>query len=99
MTFEDLKKYINKGIPVIILLQTWNWKTINYTNDYHDGHRVVVIWYDDNKIFFEDPYIFERTFLTKEELMTRRHSKDEWKKVYQYWIVVYGWKSVYSSKK
>ena len=42
MTLKDLKEYIDKQIPIIILLQAWNTK-MNYTHDYHDGHWVVVI--------------------------------------------------------
>ncbi len=57
MTINILKDYIDREIPVIILLQAWkDSKEIKYKNDFNDGHWVVVIGYDSNKIIFEDPY-------------------------------------------
>ncbi len=99
MTIKDLKEYINKKIPVIILLQAWNNHTINYSNDFHDGHWVVVIGYGRTKLIFEDPYSFERTFLNNKELDERWHSKENGDKIFNYGIAVYGKKIKYNSKK
>ncbi len=99
MEIDNLKKYIDKRIPIIILLQAWNDKITDYTNNYKDWHRVVVIWYDNNKIYFEDPYAFKRTFLTYQELNKRRHSKENWQKIFNHWIAIYGKPTTFDSKK
>lgn len=99
MTIENLKEYINKKIPIIILLQAWNGKSIHYTNYYHSGHWVVAIGYNNKKIFFEDPYAFERTFLTNDELNNRWHAKENNKKIINHGIAVYGRTAKYSTKK
>ena len=99
MTVKDLKKYIDKKIPIIILLQARNWKEVDYTKDFKDGHRVVAIWYDWEEIIFEDPYSLERTFLSESELKKRRHSKEKNKKIMNYGIAVYGKKPSYDEDK
>jgi len=98
MTIQDIKNYIDKKVPVIILLQAWNGKITNYTHDFHDGHRVVAIWYDKNKIIFEDPYSFERTFLSYQELEERWHAKEGNKKIIHHGIAVFGDETYHSSK-
>jgi uncharacterized protein YvpB len=62
MEIKDIKSYIRKKIPVLILLQARSDQPRDYTNDYQDGHRVVAIGYEKDTIFFEDPYTFKRTF-------------------------------------
>lgn len=76
---EDLPVYTDKGMPVIVLLQAWrdskspkNWK-----DDYVDGHYVTSIGYTNNKIIFEDPSSYTRTFLTFNELNDRWHAIDD----------------------
>jgi uncharacterized protein YvpB len=99
MTFEDLKKYLKQEIPVILLLQAWSKKGVDYKNDYHDGHWVVAIGFDKNKIFFEDPYAFERTFLSKPKLKERWHAQEGRKKFLNLGIAVFGKKPVFNPKK
>jgi predicted double-glycine peptidase len=79
MTPEDIVNYIKKKTPVIVLLQAWrdfdanpNWK-----EDYNDGHFVVAIGYDINKIIFDDPASFCRTYLTFDELRERWHDTND----------------------
>jgi len=98
MTIKDLKKYIDKKIPIIILLQAWGEKN-NYANDFHDNHWVVAIGYDTNKIIFEDPYSFKRTFLKNKELEERWHAKENGKKIFNYGIAVFGKKPKYNPDK
>jgi ABC-type bacteriocin/lantibiotic exporter with double-glycine peptidase domain len=100
MDIKDLKKYIDKKIPIILLLQAWNpKKREHYDHDYHDGHYVVATGYAGTKIFFQDPYSFERTFLTDNELEKRWHAKEKGTKLIHQGIAVYGKKPVFSSKK
>ncbi|MEK6969387.1 MAG: peptidase C39 family protein [Nanoarchaeota archaeon] len=99
MSMATLKNYLNKKIPVILLLQAWNGKPIDYTSDFKDGHWVVLVGYDKQKFIFEDPYVFEHTFLTEQELKKRWHSEQNGKKIFNYGIAVYGKEPVYNSKK
>lgn len=76
VSLETVKQYVEKDIPVIVLLQAWaerymtleDWKT-----DYDDGHYAIVIGYKDNIVIFEDPSSFRRTWLTEEEFIARWH--------------------------
>ncbi len=101
LTINQIKKYINKKIPVILLLQAWaNRKDINWERDWADGHYVVVIGYDRKKLYFEDPASVLRTYLTYRELEKRWHDKDnKGRKYIHYGIAVYGKKNVFSFKK
>lgn len=94
MTIIELKKYINRKIPIIIPLQAWPDKPVaDWTNHWQDGHYVVVIGYTHRKIIFEDPSSFERTYLSYRELNDRWHDKDyQGKKYYQHGIALYGLK-------
>lgn len=98
MTIDDLIYYIDKKTPVIILLQAWGPKGVDYSNDFENGHWVIVIGYDKSRIIFEDPYSFKRTFLKKEELKKRWHSKENNKKILNYGIAVFG-KKKYNPRK
>lgn len=92
MTIDHLKRYIDKNIPVILVLQAWrNKKKIGWEKDWIDGHYVVAIGYEKDKILFQDPSSFEHTYLKYDELNKRWHDVDtKRKKYYHYGIAVYG---------
>lgn len=90
MTVEDIEKHLNQKNPVLILLQAWGDNNPDYENYYEDGHWVVAIGYDKNNIYFEDPYAFKRTFLSKDELMGRWHAKQEDKIIKNHAIAIFG---------
>jgi predicted double-glycine peptidase len=76
---EDIKQFIDRSHPVIVLVQAWAEKYMTleeWHEDYDDGHYVIVIGYYDNKIVFEDPSSFRKTWLTEEEFLIRWHDKD-----------------------
>ncbi len=92
MSLDDVKSYVKKEIPVILLLQAWfeNKKT-NWVNDWSDGHYVVAIGYLKDKIIFEDPSSFKRTYLKYNELEERWHDVDsDGHKYFHYGIAIYG---------
>ncbi|MEK6823917.1 MAG: cysteine peptidase family C39 domain-containing protein [Nanoarchaeota archaeon] len=97
----DIKKYIDKKIPVILLLQAWKGrKNLDWKKDWDDGHYVVAIGYDKEKIYFEDPYTFERTFLKFEELKKRWHGGfAKGKKYINHGIAIFGKTPKFNSKK
>ena len=119
-TLSEVKKFISKGYPVILVLQAWtdknktkweNWTNINpkkdlvevdWSDDWKDGHYVVAIGYDKNKMYFEDPGSVFKEYLTFDELMKRWHdvggNKNKGKKYVHYGIVAIG-KKVYDGRK
>jgi len=93
MTIDALKMYLDHDVPVIILLQAWaQKKDVDWENDWMDGHYVVAIGYDDNHVYFEDPYSVLRTFLAFDELLKRWHDIDssENKKYVDLGIIIHG---------
>ncbi|MEF3691656.1 MAG: cysteine peptidase family C39 domain-containing protein [Candidatus Moraniibacteriota bacterium] len=65
MTIMEIKDYINKKIPVLILLRAWD-----------DDHWVVAIGYNKEKIIFEDPYSIKRSFLKNKEFLKKWHTNE-----------------------
>ncbi|MFH0752325.1 MAG: cysteine peptidase family C39 domain-containing protein [archaeon] len=101
MSIEDIKKYINKKIPVILVLQAWTEKKkVNWETNWIDGHYVVAIGYTKDKIIFEDSSSFEHTFLRYPELEKRWHDIDaNGKKYFHHGIAVFGKKPQFKREK
>jgi len=101
MTIEEIKKYLKKNIPVIIVLQAWTKKKkVNWEKDWIDGHYVVAIGYTRDKILFEDPSSFERTYLKYDELNKRWHDADiNGKKYFHHGIALFGKKPKFKKNK
>lgn len=101
MTIAKIKKYLDQKIPVIVVLQAWTEKKHkDRKSDRVDGHYVVVIWYDQDKLYFEDPSSIFRTYLLFKEFKDRWHDRDDdGKAYYHYGIAVYGKKPEYNLKK
>ena len=92
MTIKDIKEYLLKSIPVILVLQAWTEKKkVNWEKDWIDGHYVVAIGFTKDKILFEDPSSFERTYLKYDELQKRWHDVDvDGKKYFHHGIAIFG---------
>jgi ABC-type bacteriocin/lantibiotic exporter with double-glycine peptidase domain len=100
LTVSQIKKYLDKKTPVIILLQAWTEKKkVDWEKDWADGHYVVAVGYDKNKVYFEDPYSVLRTYLTYKELNKRWHDKEDGKEYVHYGIAVYGEKPKFNPNK
>lgn len=101
MEQSDIKSYIDRKTPVIVLLQAWSdLSSKEYSVDYRDGHWVVAIGYDEeNNFYFADPYAFETTYLTQNEFNARWHGQEYGKHIIKYGIAVYGKKPVFKSDK
>lgn len=101
MTIEDIKKYLDKNIPVILLVQAWSdKKNTNWEKDWNDGHYVVAIGYDNKKLYFEDPWETVRTYLTFTEFQKRWHDVDPKGKKHISWgMAVFGKKANYNLSK
>ena len=102
MSLKEIKKYINKKTPVILLLQAWAEKKVtNWEKDWADGHYVVAVGYTQDKVLFEDPSSFSLTYLKYNELEKRWHDIDSrnGKKYYHHGIAVFGKKPKYKKDK
>jgi len=55
MTLNDIRNFIDNGIPVIVLIQAWAESLVDYSQDWEDGHYAVAIGYDRDTIYFMDP--------------------------------------------
>jgi predicted double-glycine peptidase len=78
-TLEDIKRYVNLSIPVIVLLQAWAERPMtleDWARDYDDGHYAVVIDIKNEIVVFEDPSSFPHTWLTESEFLARWHDRD-----------------------
>jgi predicted double-glycine peptidase len=77
MTLDAVKKYIDKEIPVLVMVQAWRDKKDNrlrdWLKDWRDGHWVIVIGYTKDKIVFEDPASIKRTWMKEKEFLARWH--------------------------
>lgn len=98
MDISDIKKYLDKDVPVILLLQAWSEDDEDYKKDWKDGHYVVALGYDEDKLYFEDPYTFKRAWLSFNEINDRWHDVVNGKKYFNHGIAVYGKNPVYNSK-
>ncbi len=75
MSIDELKGFLDKGMPVICAMQAWGTPK-NYPKD-ESGHYVVAVGHAKEKIFFEDPSINKkRGFLKIGEFDCRWHDKD-----------------------
>ncbi len=94
-TLKELKKILDQGYPVIVLVQAWadEFMTLDeWKNDYDDGHYVIVIGYSKGVLLFEDPSSFHRTWLREREFLARWHDidTDSHKKLEHFGIVLMG---------
>ena len=65
MMAEEVKAAIDRREPVILTLQAYRDSSKPYHECWKDGHYVVAIGYDGDRIIFEDPSSFKRTWLTQ----------------------------------
>jgi predicted double-glycine peptidase len=89
MNINDIIYYIDKDIPVIIVMQAWG-NTDDYSEEWNHGHYATAIGYSRNKILFSDPSMFNIGYLGYGELMKRWHDRDDDKKYTRLGIAVYG---------
>ena len=79
MTIAELKRNVENGTPVIILLQAWAERPMthkDWESDVEDGHYAIVIGYQERRLIFEDPASFHRTWLSEQEFALRWHDLD-----------------------
>lgn len=88
LSINKLKKYIDKEVPVILLLQAWGGKEKDLKYDWKDGHYVVAIGYDKDRIYLEDPSTVLRSYISYQDLEDRWHDIDKAKRYVKTGIIV-----------
>jgi len=102
MTIAEIKKYLDQDKPVLLMLQAWSKQKIkNWKKHWDHGHFVVAVGYDKDKIYFEDPYVNVKTYLTYKELLQRWHDIDTRSQIKynNLGILFYGKRKKYSANK
>ena len=95
MSINDLIHSIDEGYPSLVLLQAWSEKKLSeeeWLQNDKDGHYVIVIGYAKDKIIFEDPSSFNRTWLTHHEFLNRWHdiNPENGQKIHRFGMVLHG---------
>lgn len=92
MSLDDVKKFVDKKTPVILLIQAWSRKkNPNWKKLWTSGHYVIAIGYDKNRIYFADPASIHITSLKNQEFIERWHDIDIYgKKFINFGIAVNG---------
>ena len=87
---EGIKKAIDQQYPVILALQAYKTSSKAYRRTWGDGHYVVAIGYDAERVYFEDPSSYKRTWLSFEELEDRWHDVDGCRRLRRWGCVARG---------
>ena len=74
-SLEAMKEDLRQGRVVIIDYQAWgDTAGKDYSKEWEDGHYSILIGFNDQAIFIEDPSLLgTRGYLTNEEFLTRWH--------------------------
>ncbi|MDR1020950.1 MAG: C39 family peptidase [Synergistaceae bacterium] len=75
LTLPDLREHICLGHVIVCLMQAWNdERGHDYTDSWGDGHYVTAIGYDDERIYFMDPYnIANYAYVENSDFLRRWH--------------------------
>lgn len=74
---SDLQRAVDAREPPIVDLQAWGDGDVSYEQSWDSGHYVVMVGYDDERVFFMDPSTRGRyAFVTRAQLDERWHDVD-----------------------
>lgn len=92
MTLSQLKAFIDARTPVLLAIQAWPTKSVDWAHDWADGHYVVAVGYDSDNFYFMDPAtIGNYTYIALDEFINRWHDKDQrGKKLTNFGLVIVG---------
>lgn len=102
MSIASLKRWIDKGVPVIMPIQAWpEDPNKDYALALDEGHYVCAIGYEDAQIIFDDPSLLgNRGYIPEVELDKRWHDVAENKWLLDHFgIAVFGRKPSFNPQK
>lgn len=74
MQIEDLQQLVRDGFPTIVCAQAWREGSQSWSEDWDDGHYLVVIGVDEERVYFEDPSLLgSRGQILRAEFLSRWH--------------------------
>jgi len=89
MTLDDIRDFIDKGGPVIVLIQAWAESGVDYSRDWEDGHYAAAIGYDRDSVYFMDPSTMGNyTYLPNQEFLDRWHDEDKGVKLDHFGLII-----------
>ncbi len=78
LTINDIEESTKKGNPVIVLGQAWRSREESdkaVTDDWEDGHYVVILAADKDYVYFEDPFVrMGKGFLPRQAFEDQWHN-------------------------
>ena len=75
-TLDDLRTNLQQKIPTMVAIQAWleTYPAPDWSTNWEDGHWVIVIGLDDQKVYLEDPSLLgTRGWLMHDEFLARWH--------------------------
>jgi predicted double-glycine peptidase len=78
LTVDEVLREVARGTPVLLDLQAWpDTPRVRFADDWDDGHYVVAIGSEGNRIVVEDPSLLgSRGELRRDELLDRWHDRN-----------------------
>lgn len=75
MTISQLADAVGQGFPVIVCAQAWSEQTgVDWSQDWDDGHYLVVIGVSADQVIFEDPSLLgSRGQISHQQFLQRWH--------------------------
>ena len=89
MALDDIRNFIDNGVPVIVLIQAWAESPVDYSQDWEDGHYAGAIGYDRDTVYFMDPSnLGNYTYLPNQEFLDRWHDEDKGVKLNHFGLII-----------
>ena len=89
MSMDDVRGFIDEGVPVIVLIQAWAESPVDYSKDWEDGHYAVAIGYDREAVYFMDPSTLGNyTYLANREFLDRWHDEDKGERLTHFGLII-----------
>jgi predicted double-glycine peptidase len=98
MTLPQLFAEIDLKRPVIVLIQAWPEKKVDFAKDWNDGHYVVAVGYDGQNVYFMDPSTLGNyTYIPRSQFLQRWHDTDGKERLVHFGMTVSKSKSTYNA--
>jgi len=91
LTDNQIKQFIRRKIPIIILFQAWAPDGTNYRHCTQWGHYAIISGYNSRGWIIEDPWIFGKGIISYRQMKKQWHADDDnGKLISNFGIAVWG---------